>query len=532
MSDRVYNYADTEQYIENNIYAKRDVGVIHAKLEAVVDKIRADRQAGVNVSFCDVVTANSDGTVASAEKSKFGVKAADYTYTTNSGEQKTITTYSVIYTPRCFEGISIIFHPKVYQGKLTFGEASCYQKGEDGKAQLYGTGIDAIIAVFQDPDLDEQTREGGKELCGLLEYFRELENIKDEVIPRGRTAGNWKPWFIATKINEVLENPDNGQYSEVYVAKLQSAVEKMKPLAEAMAKAITDANAWVKVEKESKDKDENGNPKTYQADASLRINYVLRTVPVKDDAGNYIKVARKSDGKMVDKLVPAKDANGELIYDAFIDIPGTGIRFDVDVTKETATIKGPSQDIWVGNVLDRRFGWKETSEKGTAETKALIDAIRPLAQENMQNTPLYDLTQRLRAAVIEKSPDALDENGNVRLDQNGNPLKAEYVSWKKAYTNPQTGYTIPGHPQINLTGDGRNALIEILPDADYPEILRATYVEFRGEGEKPHRTILNNKEATAAVLENAPYLNELLAKEVPTTQEERRRPNNEEEMGR
>lgn len=516
MSDRTYLFKETTEYIENNLYAKRDVNFIREKLEGVVDRIRADHDAGKEIGFCDNVKSKTD-----VEKSKFGIKAGAYTYTTQSNEQKSINSYTVTFIPREFLGVQIVFYPKIRQNKLTFGEAHCYQKSEDGKTnELVETTIDRIIAVFR-----EQDPEATKNICGTLEYFKDLENIKDELLPHGRVAGERKAFFVAKSVADVLENADSGQYSEEYVKRLTDAVEKMTPLAESMAKALDEKNAWIKVEKESKDVGEDGQKKKYMADASLRIVFEARQKPAKDENGEIIQVKRSSDGKMVAKMVAVKDENGKQIYDAAIDVPGTGLRYDVDVSGDAARVKGVIQDLWAGNSHERRVGFKEVNGKGTDEVKAFLAAVDTVTGREMPNSPMFDLYLRLRAEVAEKSADALDEQGNVRYGKDGKtPLKSEYVGWKAQYENPNTGKITPGHPQINI-GNGTNALIEITADVDYPDILHATYVEFRGNGEAPYRTYLTNKEQTMQLLGEVPYLQEILAREVPSCMEERSTPN-------
>lgn len=515
MSDRVYLFKETQEYIEQQVWAKRDVNFIREKLEAVVDRIRDDKDKGVG--FCDNIKAKRDGAVTEVEKSGFGIKAAAHEFTTQAGETKQANSYTVTFIPREFVGIQIVFYPKVRQNKITFGEARCYQKAEDGKTnEEVAKGIDEIIGVFR-----AQDAEVTKNICATLEYFKDLENIKEEPLPRGRAAGERKAFFVAKSVADVLENADSGQYSEEYITRLKDAVAKLTPLAEAMAKAIDDKGAWLKVEKESQSVDANGQKQKYTADASLRIVFEPRMKAEKNAEGEIVKIKRNSDGKMVAKMVAVKDENGKQVYDAAIDVPGTGLRFDVDITGDAAKVKGVIQDIWAGNALDRRVGFKEVNGKGTDEVKAFLAAVDTVTGREMPNSPLYDLYVRIRDEVNQKSADALDEQGNVRYGKDGKtPLKSEYVGWKPQYENPNTGKITPGHPQINI-GNGANALIEITADADYPDILHATYVEFRGNGEAPYRTALTSKAQTMQLLGEIPYLQEILAREVPGCMEER-----------
>lgn len=523
MSERVYINKETKQYMEEHIYAKRDVLFIKTKLDEVCDTIDA-KLASLGITekeekaryWCDDLSDPSN-----PRKTSFGIVAKDF----QREDGKTITSLSVGFYPANFEGLRVTFLPKVYEQKLSMRGGVIYH----GSGILLDPKTDAAKIVDADgkermPSLKEfidrlDGYDGMEDHVALFSNLLPLEEIKDLPVPHGKAASNRVPYFISKATQDVLDDiaDGSGRFSEETAKAVENGVNKATPLAEKMSEALDKADAWIKVEHESKTKTgPDGKPETYLAPCSLRIGVELRKKVVRDENGNIVYHIK--DGKQKPNMQAVLDENGNKIFDTFIDAPGTGIRYDLDVSGEEAVVKGVVQEVWAGNVCDRRFGYKDVTSKGTEEVKKFIAAIDTVAAREHTDSPFYAFCKALQQEVAAVSDTELDDNGEVARDKNGNPLKMEYVSWKREYKNEQTGVVYPGHPQINLHNGDHSAIIEIKQDYDYPDILRATFCDFAVEGAAPNRTVLNNEVTTKAVLKQCgcEYLYDILAKNVPT----------------
>lgn len=520
MSERVYINKETRQYMEDHIYAKRDVLFIKTKLDEICDAIDA-KLASLNITemeekakyWCDDL---SDKT--NPRKTSFGIVAKDF----QREDGKTITSLSVGFYPANFEGLRVTFLPKVYEQKLTMRGGVIYHgseilpdpltneskiKGEDGTERM--PSLTEFIARLNGYD-------GMEDQVALFTNLLPLEEIKDLAVPHGRAAGNRNPIFLSKTTSEVMDDisDGSGRFSEEMERATENGVNKAEPLAKAMAEALDKANAWLMVERE---KEANGETQKFTTPCSLRIGVELRKKVVRDADGN-IQYRADKDGSKKAVLQPVLDDNGKKIFDTFIDVPGIGIRYDLDVSGPEAVVKGVIQEIWAGNACERRVGFKEVTSKGTDEVKKFIAAIDTVTARERQDSPFYAFYLAIKDEVAAIADTELDDNGEVALDKNGKPRKMEYVSWKREYKNEETGVVYPGHPQINLHNGDHSAIIEIKQDYDYPDILRATFCDFNVEGKAPNRTSLNNEATTKAVLKQCgcEYLYDILAKNVPT----------------
>ncbi len=487
---------ETKLLMEKNPYVMRDCNAILKEVENLFSEMEAS-----NMSFCDKVS-NEDPEKTSLTTAS--IQASTFEYKNKNGEDKTGVNYRVYVNCQTPSGVTISFNPKVFGNKLTFGDMTLTLKDKDGalvKEEV--DGVEKVYTLNGAEDIKSMIKGDGEKqnaFRAFVDKLNSLTEITEKQLHQSRSrSSNYKPFYVARSTQEVLD----GTGSAIYMSQelkdwFKESVDKMSALAMKMYDKAQADGTMLKVEKDSV---QNKGEK-YLADASMRICIEPKMQVTRDAEGNII---RNGDGKA--QMKPVLNESGAIEYDTTISLSGTGVIFTVDVAEE-ATLRYVRNEAWIDNKPNFQFGVKAINEKASEDVKKFVASMNDFLPEFVPNreggdSPMWELYQRVRKALNDKSETLLDENGNAMVNDAGNVRKEEYAQYIKPEGNFKASVDI--YSNVN-----KDIVIRLFENKN--NTISAQYIHFLGEGEKPNIIPINRK--TLGELIKSDAVKDILKKEI------------------